>query len=81
MGGLLGRLTRHWVWTGLAVLVAGVALFGLGIAAYLRHVQASATALIKSARVIRTTADAEREIAAWRRRSDNQFCRATLHPR
>jgi pimeloyl-ACP methyl ester carboxylesterase len=55
------------------VLVAGVSLFGLGIAAYLSHVQASATALIKSARVIRTTADAEREIAAWRRRSGNEF--------
>ena len=72
-GGILGRLTRHRVWTGLAVLVAGGALFGLGIAAYLSHVQASATALVKSARVIRTTADAEREIAAWRRRSGNQF--------
>jgi hypothetical protein len=55
------------------MLVAGVALFGLGIAAYLSHVQASATALIKSARVMRTTADAEREIAAWRRRSGNEF--------
>jgi hypothetical protein len=66
-------LIRHWVWTGLAVLVAGVALFGLGIAAYLSHVQASATALLKSALVIRTTADAEREIAAWRRRSGNEF--------
>jgi len=50
-------------------LVAAVGLCGLGIAAYLRLGQASATALIKSARVIRTTADAEREIAAWRRRS------------
>lgn len=66
-------MTRHWVRTGLAALVAGVALFGLGIAAYLSHVQASATALIKSARVIHTTADAEREIAAWRRRSGNEF--------
>jgi len=71
--GLLGRLTRHWMWTGLAVLVAGAALFGLGIAAYLSHVQASATALIKSARVIRTTADAEREIAAWKGRSGSEF--------
>jgi hypothetical protein len=61
------------VWTGLAVLVAGGALFGLGIAAYLTHVQESATALIKSARVIHTTADAEREIAAWRTRSGNEF--------
>lgn len=55
------------------MLVAGVALFGVGIAAYLSHVQASATALIRSARVIRTTADAEREIAAWRRRSGDEF--------
>jgi hypothetical protein len=55
------------------MLVAGSALFGLGIAAYVSRVQASATALIKSARVIRTTADAEREIAAWRRRSGNEF--------
>lgn len=55
------------------MLVAGVALFGVGIAAYVSHVQASATALIRSARVIRTTADAEREIAAWRRRSGDEF--------
>ena len=55
------------------MLVAAGASFGLSIAAYLTHVQASATALIKSARVIRTTADAEREIAAWRRRSGNEF--------
>lgn len=55
------------------MLVAGVALFGVGIAAYLSHVEASATALIRSARVIRTTADAEREIAAWRRRSGDEF--------
>lgn len=55
------------------MLVAAGASFGLSIAAYLTHVQASATALIKSARVIRTTADAEREIAAWRRSSGNEF--------
>src|ERR1700757_3317161 len=72
-GGLLGRLTRHWVWTRLAMLVAGIAFCGLGIAAYLSHVQASATDLIKSAQVIRTTADAEREIAAWRKHSGNKF--------
>ena len=69
----MGSLTRHCLWTGLAVLVAGVALFGLGIAAYLSHVQALATALVKSARVIRTTANAEREIAAWRKRSGSEF--------
>lgn len=55
------------------MLVAACASLGLLIAAYLTHVQASATALIKSARVIRTTADAEREIVAWRRRRGNEF--------
>jgi len=54
-------------------LVAGIGLFGLGIAAYLSHVHASATALVKSAQVIRTTADAEREIAAWRTHSGKEF--------
>ena len=73
IGGQLGRLTRHWLWTGLVALVAGIGLFGLGIAAYLSHVHASATALVKSAQVIRTTADAEREIAAWRTRSGKEF--------
>ena len=73
--GAIGPSTRHWVWIGLAVLVAGSALFGLGIAAYVSRVQASATALIKSARVIRTTADAEREIAAWRKSSGKDFGR------
>src|SRR5256884_9577152 len=63
----------HWLWTGLVALVAGIGLFGLGIAAYLSHVHASATALVKSAQVIRTTADAEREIAAWRTRSGKEF--------
>jgi len=72
IGGLLGRLTRQWLWTGLAILVV-VAFLGQAVAAYLSHVQASATALIKSARVIRTTADAELEIAACRKRSGNEF--------
>src|SRR6267154_389050 len=63
-----GRLTHHWVRAGLAVLVAGIASSGLGIAAYAIHVCASATALIDSSSEIRTTADAEREFAKWRKR-------------
>ena len=62
------------------MLVAGAALFGLGIAIYLAHVHASATALINSAREIRTKADAEREIAAWRKRSGNDFREESNHP-
>jgi hypothetical protein len=63
-----GRLTHHWVRAVFAVLVAGTALFGLGIAAYAIHVCASATALIDSASETRTTGDAEREFAKWRKR-------------
>jgi len=62
------RLTHQWVRAGFAVLVVGIALFGLGIAAYGIYVCASATALIDSASQIRTMADAEREIAKWRKR-------------
>jgi hypothetical protein len=54
-------------------LVVGIGSSGLGIAAYLSHVHALATALVKSARVILTTADAEHEIAAWRTRSGKEF--------
>jgi hypothetical protein len=61
------RLTHHWGLAGLAVLVIGTGAFGLGITAYAFHVCASATALIDSASQIRTTADAEREIASWKR--------------
>ena len=64
---------RHWVRTGLVVLVAGGALFEVGIAVYLTHIRASATALINSAQEIRSKADAEREIAAWRKRSGKEF--------
>jgi len=63
-----GQLTHHWVCAGLAVLVAGIALSGLGIATYAIHVCASATALIDSSSEIRTTADAEREFAKWGKR-------------
>jgi len=54
-------------------LIAGIGVLGLGIAVYLSHVRALATALVKSAEVIRTTADAEREIAVWRARSGKGF--------
>jgi hypothetical protein len=70
---VLDSLTRHWVRTGLTVLVAAPALLGIAGAACAIHLCVSARALINSARVIRTTADAEREIASWRRRSGNEF--------
>jgi hypothetical protein len=69
----MNRLTSRWVRTGLAVFVSVPILLGIGGAAYAIHLYASATGLIKSAREIRTTADAEREIAAWKKRLGNQF--------
>jgi hypothetical protein len=63
----------------LVALFAVVASLGLAIAVYLAHVRASATALINSAREIRTKADAEREIAAWRERSGKDFWEESNH--
>src|SRR5438445_13302856 len=76
---MLSRFTRA-VRKGLAVLVASAALFGAGIVVYLTHIREVATALISSARNIRTKADAEREIAAWRKRSGKDFWQESDHP-
>lgn len=72
----MGRSPRYV----LRALLALVVLFGLGIAVYLAHIRAPATALIKSARAIRTTADAEREIARWKARSGKDFWEESDHP-
>lgn len=55
-----------------AFVVTVVLLVG-GIATYLGHVRNMATALIASAREIRTTEDAERAIAVWKTRAGNNF--------
>ena len=70
---MLDRSTRHWVRTGLTVLVAAPSLLGIAGGAYAIRLSVSARALINSARAIRTTADAEREMTAWKRRSGNKF--------
>jgi hypothetical protein len=69
----MNRLARRWVATGLAVFVAVPVLLGITWAACATHLYFSARALINSASEIRTTADAEREIAAWKKRSGNEF--------
>jgi len=70
---MFARLPGHWVCRGLLALVSVLVLLGLGIGAYLSHIRAEATALISSAREIRTKADAEREISDWRKRSGKDF--------
>jgi hypothetical protein len=77
---MLRQFTRHAVRTGLLVLVAGGALFGVGLAVSFTHIRASATALINSALEIRSKGDAEREIAAWRKRSGKDFWEDSDHP-
>lgn len=49
--------------------IALVAFFILGIVVYAAHVRSSAQALIDTAKSIRSTADAEREIAVWQGRT------------
>src|SRR5215471_6946812 len=66
---MLAKLLRRVA----SALALGLALLATGIGAYAAHVRASATALINSARRIHSTADAEREIANWRKRSGSQF--------
>jgi len=61
------------------ILVAGLGLLVAAIAAYGLHVRASATDLINSARNIHSTADANREIVAWRRRSGREFWKESDH--
>jgi len=53
----------------LSFAIALVVLFVLGIAVYGAHVRSSAQALIDAAESIRSTADADREIAIWQKRS------------
>jgi hypothetical protein len=65
---------------GLWIFLAGAALFTLSVAAYLNHLRSTATALLNSAKEIRTKADAEREIAGWRTRSGKDFWQESDHP-
>lgn len=62
-----------------SMLIAAVVL-SFGLLAYGIRVRASANALINSAVGIRSTADAEREIAIWRSRSGCEFLESTDSP-
>src|SRR5215467_9254061 len=66
-------MNRRALFLAFCTLGVGGVLSALGAIAYLAHVHALASALIKSAREIRTKADAEREIAAWRKQSGKEF--------
>jgi len=62
------------------ILVAGGGACTLGISAYLARLHALASALITSVYEIRTKADADREIAAWRKRFGKDFWAESDHP-
>jgi hypothetical protein len=70
------QLNRKWLGCVVALLVATILLFA-GAAVYAAHVRASAQALINSAYKIRSTEDAEREIATWRKRAGPKFWEET----
>jgi flagellar basal body-associated protein FliL len=57
----------------LLLLIVVISLLAAGLGVYAARVYASAAALVSSAREIHSTADAERQIAAWRNRSDRSF--------
>jgi hypothetical protein len=61
-------------------LVAGVSVCALGILVYLVRLHAVASALVVSASEVRTKADAEREIANWRKRFGKDFWEESDHP-
>lgn len=57
----------------------GLGLLALGIGIYAVRLRDTAAALVCSARGIHSTADAEREIVAWRRRLGRQFWQESDH--
>jgi hypothetical protein len=63
----------------IAVLVLLVLVSGT-IVAYLFHVRSTATTLITSAKEIRSTEDAKRQIATWGAREGTLFWTETDHP-
>ena len=64
----------------IAMLAIVAVLLVVGIATYAAHIHTEATALVASACEIRTTADAEREIAAWKGRAGKEFWTESDHP-
>src|SRR5215467_7419714 len=66
----------------IALLVFGMVgtLFVVGIIVYLAYVRGMASSLIKSAYDIRTKADAEREIAVWKKKVGIFFWTEGDHP-
>lgn len=68
------KVTLLWI-----VLLFGSAalLFALGVVLYAIRVSASARKLIDSASAIRSTADADRQVAMWRNRSGRDFWEST----
>ena len=73
-------MSRRALFLALCALVVGGVLSALGTIAYLAYVRAMASALIKSAYDIRTKADAEREIAAWKKKVGIFFWTEGDHP-
>ena len=63
-----------------ATLAIVAVLVVVSIATYAAHIHAKATALVASACGIRTTEDAEREIAAWKHRAGKEFWTESDHP-
>lgn len=65
--------TRQWVWRGLLVCLSGIVFFTVVLGIYAIHLQSSAQTLIASAKQIGSAAEAEDQIAMWRRRFAGKY--------
>jgi len=68
-----GRTSRRWVWRGLLVCLSGIVFFAAVLGIYAIHLQRSAQTLIASAKQIGSAAEAEDQIAMWRRRFAGKY--------
>jgi len=73
------RLNGAWVRRVLVTLGFAILLLPAAAYAYAFHIRSAAATLVNTARQIHSTADAEREIAAWRKRSGQRFWEESDH--
>src|SRR5437667_11616273 len=67
------NLKGKWARLSLLIVVLGVLFITAITTVYAIRIRTSAAALISSSRAIHSTEDAQRELAAWRQRSDRYF--------
>jgi hypothetical protein len=72
-----GSTGRYWVRKGLLLCLSGIVVFTVVVGIYAIHLRNSAQTLITSAKRIRSAADADVQIAMWRRNISGQYSEYT----